>query len=107
MAEPTYEALDPLFTPSAVPTAHRRRAPSGRGAEVVAGRRPSPIAVVRRLRAEVDERRSSYYVGASTTSRELLGHWFAQEHVLPASDGRSYPFSYYFGQREAIETLVY
>jgi type III restriction enzyme len=99
-------ALEPLFSPSDLPQAHRRRAPGGKGAEVVSGRRPSPIEIVRRVRGEVDDWRSGSYAGASDTSRSLLQHWFAQDHVIDGPHG-AYPFSYYFCQREAVETLVY
>jgi type III restriction enzyme len=99
-------ALEPLFSPSDIPQAHRRRAQGGKGAEVVPGRRPSPIEIVRQVRAEVDDWRIGSYAGASDTSRTLLQHWFAQDHVIDGPSGE-YPFGYYFCQREAVETLVY
>lgn len=98
-------ALEPLFAPDEYPQAHRQRAEGG-GATVVTGRRPSPIEIVRRVRDEVDDWRAGSYVGASDTSRTLLQHWFGQAHVIEGPDG-TFPFSYYFCQREAIETLVY
>lgn len=63
--------------------------------------------MVRQIRAEVDEWRQGLYVGASDTSRALLGHWFGRDHVTTDGDGGERPFAYYFCQREAIETLVY
>jgi type III restriction enzyme len=100
-------ALEPLFGPSDPPILHRTRSKDTGKAEVVKGRRPSPIPVVQSLRQEVSEWRDGQYGGASDTSRALLKHWFAQEHELIGGDGISRPFSYYFCQREAIETLVY
>lgn len=100
-------ALEPLFGPSDLPDRHRTRAKSGKGATIVDGRRPSPIQIVRSLRAEVDDWRAAQYAGVSETSRTLLNHWFRQDHLITAPSGESFPFSYYFCQREAIETLVY
>jgi type III restriction enzyme len=110
MSESTFElvgALEPLFGPSDAPAAHRRRAAHHAGAEVVSGRRPSPIETVRRIREEVDDWRVALYAGASDTTRTLLHHWFNQDHVVTGSDGVQRPFAYYFCQREAIETLAY
>jgi type III restriction enzyme len=59
------------------------------------------------LRHEVGEWRGVQYGGASDTSRELLLHWFGQEHLVLGPNGDEIPFSYYFCQQEAIETLVY
>lgn len=98
-------ALEPLFAPHEYPQAHRQRAEGG-GAAIVSGRRPSPIEIVRRIRGEVDDWRTGAYIGASETSQTLLQHWFGQDHVIDGPDG-AFPFSYYFCQREAVETLVY
>lgn len=106
-SQTTIGALEPLFGPSDIPDSYRTRAEKGKNAIVVSGRRPSPIQIVRRLRAEVDDWRAGFYVGASDTSRTLLTHWFRQDHVIKATNGAAFPFSYYFCQREAIETLVY
>lgn len=106
-AREVFGALEPLFGPSDYPAAHRRRAKEGLGAEVVSGRRPSPIPMVRRIRAEVDDWRAVAYAGASDTTRVLLQHWFMQDHVLTGEDGVERPFAYYFTQQEAMETLVY
>ena len=101
-------ALEPLFGPTDIPNRHRTRAKlEGSAAQIVAGRRPTPIAVAQNLRLQVGEWRQAEYAGASDTSRELLQHWFGQDHELVGDDGYVYPFSYYFCQREAIETLIY
>lgn len=104
---PDVGALESLFGPSELPSAHRMRAEKGKGAVVVSGRRPSPIQIVRRLRGEVDDWRLGGYAGATDTSKTLLNHWFAQSHFVTGQDGSEWPFAYYFCQREAIETLVY
>ena len=100
--------LEPLFGPSDIPTHHRvgSKIPGG-PAEVKKGRRPSPITIVQNLRRHVSEWREAQYGGASDTSIELLNHWFGRDHHVTASTGESIPFSYYFCQREAIETLIY
>ncbi len=101
-------ALEPLYGPSDVPNLHRVKAKvQGQPAEVRKGRRPSPVAIAQDLRRYVAEWREAQYPGASDTSQELLHHWFGQSHEVSAPDGSRYPFSYYFCQREAIETLIY
>ena len=55
------------------------------------------------VRARVDAWRAQNYVGASATSRRLLGFWFGDEHR--SDDGR--PFRFYFCQREAVETFIF
>jgi type III restriction enzyme len=76
----------------------------GRGGyRVVPGRRPSKLLLVPRIRAEVDNWRNDDYDGASDTSKRLLEFWFGTDHRL--KDGRE--FRFYFGQREAIETIIY
>lgn len=101
-------ALEPLYGPSDIPTHHRVRAKTpGAPAEKIRGRRPTPITIAQTLRHEVSEWREAQYGGASDTSIELLRHWFSQSHHLSGTDGSSFPFSYYFCQREAIETLIY
>jgi len=59
------------------------------------------------LRKKVKEWRDSGYVGATQTSRSLLGWWFRRPHLLPQADGTMVEFQYYFAQREAMETVVY
>jgi type III restriction enzyme len=101
-------ALEPLFGPADIPNLHRVRARTeGSPAEVKKGRRPSPVTVAQELRRSVAEWRDAQYAGASDTSIELLRHWFGSSHHVTAPDGQTYPFSYYFCQREAIETLIY
>lgn len=62
---------------------------------------------MRHVRAEVDDWRRGMYAGASDTARTLLQHWFTHDHVVTGPDGTEQPFSYYFCQREAVETLIY
>lgn len=96
-------ALEPLFGPADLPNRHRVRSKTaGAPAEIVQGRRPSPLPIVQSLRAAVTQWRQAEYAGASDTTRELLYHWFHTDHLTTAG-----PFSYYFCQREAIETLIY
>src|SRR5215208_5362405 len=104
MTEPGQAALEPLFGPADIPDRHRTRAKTeGSAAQLVPGRRPTPITVAQNLRREVGEWREAEYAGVSQTSRELLLHWFAQEHEVTVARGQSHPFAYYFCQREAIE----
>jgi type III restriction enzyme len=101
-------ALEPLFGPADVPNRHRVKAKiSGAPAEVIKGRRPTSIELAQNLRQEVDDWRVADYAGASDTTRELLFHWFHQDHEVAAPEGPVQPFAYYFCQREAIETLIY
>jgi type III restriction enzyme len=110
MSEPVINpaALEPLFGPSDIPDRHRIKSKtSGASAEVVNGRRPSPITIVQSLRRLVLDWREAQYGGASDTTRELLHHWFGSAHQIIAADGMALPFNYYFCQREAIETFIY
>ncbi|MFH0982209.1 MAG: DEAD/DEAH box helicase family protein [Planctomycetota bacterium] len=101
-------ALEPPFGPSDIPTHHRVRCKiKGAPAEVLQGRRPSRIGIVQNLRHDVAEWREAQYGGASDTTIELLNHWFHRDHQVTTPDGDAIPFSYYFCQREAVETLVY
>lgn len=101
-------ALEPLYAPNEEPNRHRAPADTADGhAQVLNGRRPSSITIVNNLRHALDEWRRAYYAGASETSRELLYHWFARDHVMTSAGGEPMQFSYYFCQREALETLVY
>ncbi len=68
------------------------------------GRRPSEQLLVPSLRREVDSWRSAGYPGASPVALRLFGYWFEEDHEAPGFDA---PFRYHFGQREAIETLVW
>lgn len=101
-------ALEPLFGPSEAPDRHRVRSKRPDApAQVVRGRRPSPIVAAQHLRQAVADWRESEYGGASDTTVELLHHWFGRDHEVRTSSGETEPFAYYFCQREAIETLIY
>lgn len=102
-------ALEPLYMPWEEPNRHRVRADQdGEPAKLINGRRPSSIQIAQSLRQAVAEWRSTDYgFGCSSTSRELLLHWFGRDHRVLNSDGETVPFHYYFCQREAIESLIY
>jgi len=101
-------ALESLYGPADIPNEHRVRAKTpGAPAERVKGRRPSPVVIAQNLRRDVGDWREARYLGASETSQVLLHHWFSGDHEVKGPDGELLPFSYYFCQREAIETLVY
>lgn len=77
--------------------------------QVIEGRRPSKMLLVNRLRDEVDQWRQGNldagiepYQGASEVTKRLFQFWFEEDHLVNGE-----PFHYYFGQREAVETLVY
>lgn len=102
------EALKPLYGPSDEPNRYRGSAKKeGERAAIFNGRRPSIVTMVNPLRHALDEWRRADYPGASETSRELLYHWFQREHLFSSDSGEPLQFSYYFCQREAIETLIY
>lgn len=63
--------------------------------------------LVATLRRKVKEFRDSVYVGASETSKSLLNWWFTEPHIMPQPDGTSAAFTYFFAQREALETIIY
>lgn len=63
--------------------------------------------LVAQLRLRVKEWRDNGYVGATPTSIALLNWWFKTDHLLAGADGMLVPFSYYFAQREAVETIIY
>ncbi|MBI3068449.1 MAG: hypothetical protein HYY79_06135, partial [Betaproteobacteria bacterium] len=69
-----------------------------------AGRRPSNLLLIAKLRKGVDAWRAADYPGASDVSRRLFQYWFEEEHEV---SGFPAPFRFYFCQREAIETLAY
>lgn len=102
------DALKPLYGPADEPNLHRKAAAKpGDRAVICKGRRPSYIPIANNLRHSLDEWRQADYAGASETSRELLYHWFHRDHVFESPSGEPLQFSYYFCQREAIETLIY
>lgn len=100
-------ALEPLYAPHEEPNFHRVRSEKGQPAKVVKGRRPSVITIAHNLRTFLKAWRESDYAGASDTTRELLYHWFEQDHIVETPNGERLPFRYYFCQRESIETLIY
>lgn len=72
--------------------------------EETAGRRPTRLLLVSKIRAGVDAWREQGYPGASEVTRRLFEYWFEEDHEVA---GFPVPFRYYFCQREAIETLVW
>ena len=88
--------------PHLPPTSYLEKDGKG-GYRIVPGRRPSKLLLIPRIRAEVDNWRNDDYPGASETSKHLLEIWFDADHRL--KDGSE--FRFYFGQREAIETIIY
>jgi len=86
---------------SAAPTAVL---PAGDPFAVPERRRPSEgTHLVNGVRAAVDAWRAQAYPSASETTKRLLRFWFEDEHRR--DDGS--PFSFYFCQREAVETFIY
>lgn len=69
-----------------------------------AGRRPSRLLLVSKIRAAVDAWREGGYKGASDVTRRLFEYWFEEDHEVT---GFGVPFRYYFCQREAMETLAW
>ncbi|PJE51568.1 MAG: type III restriction endonuclease subunit R [Candidatus Yanofskybacteria bacterium CG10_big_fil_rev_8_21_14_0_10_36_16] len=63
--------------------------------------------LVDQLRRKVKEWRDADYEGASETSKALLKWWFKIDHPRENTDGETFLFQYYFGQREAVETTIY
>ncbi|MFO2560082.1 DEAD/DEAH box helicase family protein [Legionella pneumophila serogroup 1] len=61
--------------------------------------------LVHKIRIGVNKWRSNNYEGASWVSRALLAYWFDLEHYNTQSD--SQPFSWYFAQREAVESAIW
>ena len=70
--------------------------------EIVEGRRTSRLILVNKLRKAVHTWREQGYPGASNATLRLLNYWFEEDHLVNGKLWR-----YYFGQREAIETLIY
>jgi len=63
--------------------------------------------LVANLRKQVKEWRDSGYEGARNTSKTLLKWWFQKEHPVTKSNGEIDKFTYFFAQREAVETIIY
>lgn len=59
--------------------------------------------LVHKVRKAVAEWRSSGYDGATETTKALLNHWFNREHTMENGSR----FSFYFAQRESVESLIY
>ena len=72
--------------------------------EDTSGRRPSELLLTPKIRTGVDAWRDAGYAGASQITRRLFAYWFDEDHEVAGFD---LPFRYYFGQREAIETLAW
>jgi len=93
----------PNREPYLLPSSYLRKKPGSRDEyEIVEGRRPSKLLLVNKLRAAVDAWRSSDYEGASSVTRRLFTYWFDEDHLVDEA-----LFRYYFGQREAVETIAY
>lgn len=60
--------------------------------------------LVHSVRVKIAEWRENNYLGASSTSKALLEHWFETEHQKAGQDT---PFQFYFAQREAVESVIY
>jgi type III restriction enzyme len=88
--------------PYTVPRSHLVKTGNRTWAET-AGRRLSKTLMVNRIREAVDAWRADGYPGASATTLRLLQFWFEETHFL----GDRTAFRYFFGQREAIETIIY
>lgn len=58
--------------------------------------------LVYKVRLAVAKWRDDNYAGASDTTKSLLNFWFNQEHLIGQTK-----FSFFFSQREAIESIVY
>ncbi|MCC7533051.1 MAG: DEAD/DEAH box helicase family protein [Bacteroidia bacterium] len=58
--------------------------------------------LVYKIRLAVAKWRDENYAGASDTTKSLFKFWFNQEHLIGQSK-----FSFFFSQREAIESIVY
>lgn len=58
--------------------------------------------LVFKIRTAVAEWRNNDYAGASDTTKSLLNYWFSHEHFIGQKK-----FSFYFSQREAIESIIY
>lgn len=80
----------------------RKKAGTTNEYEIVEERRPSKMLLVNNLRSAVDKWRDDGYPGVSSVTRRLFQFWFDEDHIV---NGET--FRYYFGQREAIETIVY
>lgn len=62
--------------------------------------------LVEEARKRVAKWRSQGYPDTTATTRTLLTHWFETIHEIDTTKGLA-SFQYYFGQREAVETVVF
>lgn len=58
--------------------------------------------LVYKIRLAVAKWREENYAGASDTTKSLLNFWFNREHLIGQAK-----FSFFFSQREAIESIIY
>ena len=58
--------------------------------------------LVYKIRLAIAKWREEGYEGASETSKSLMNFWFNQEHIIGQTK-----FTFYFSQREAIESIIY
>ncbi len=58
--------------------------------------------LVYKIRLAVTKWRENNYHGASETSKSLMNFWFNKEHLIGQTK-----FSFFFSQREAIESIIY
>lgn len=72
--------------------------------EETAGRRPSHLLLVPKIREAVDAWRTSGYPGASEVTRRLFEYWFEEDHHVEGFDS---PLRYHFCQRESVQTLAW
>jgi type III restriction enzyme len=63
--------------------------------------------LVAELRKKVQAWRLSNYEGATETTKSLLTWWFMTDHPIYGEGGQVNLFQYYFGQREAVETVIW
>ncbi len=65
--------------------------------------------LVYKVRMAVARWRDESYHGASETSKSLLNFWFNQEHMVGqlVAPWRQTKFSFFFAQREALESVIY
>ena len=99
MSKLRLDLINPLYCPWQEPIRHRTRG------GIKEGRRPSVLPHVNKLRERVGAWRRAGYPSITGTTRRLLEYWFEEApHRLPNS---STFFQYHWGQREAIETIIY
>lgn len=59
--------------------------------------------LLHKVRKAVEDWREDNYAGASHTTISLLNYWFNEKHVT----AKGTEFQFFFGQREAIESIIY